>query len=163
MRKLLSGMMVGAVLASGGAVADGSHSHGTAARHAHGGQEQAAGRAGDPKKVSRTVQITMTDDMKFTPAKIEAKRGETIRFVIANAGRVKHEMVIGSMAELKEHAALMRKMPEMEHAEDNMVTVDPAKTGELIWQFTRAGAVDFACLQPGHFEAGMAGKVFVGK
>lgn len=162
MRKLLMGMMMAAGLAAGGALADGNHDHGAAAKggHAHGG---AVGQPGDPKKASRTVNVTMSDDMKFTPAKIDAKRGETIRFVVSNAGKVKHELVIGTMAELKEHAAMMRKMPEMEHADDNMVSVDPGRTGELIWQFTRAGAVDFACLQPGHFEAGMAGKVFVGK
>lgn len=149
MRKLLMGMTVGAALAAGAASADEGH-----------GQD--VGRAGDPKHVSRSVRITMSDAMRFTPAKIDVKRGETIRFVLANTGKVKHEMVIGSMAELKEHAALMRKFPNMEHADDNMLTVEPGKTGELVWQFTRAGTVDFACLQPGHFEAGMLGKVRVG-
>jgi uncharacterized cupredoxin-like copper-binding protein len=56
----------------------------------------------------------------------------------------------------------MRKFPEMEHADPNQVTVDPGKTGELVWQFTKAGTFDFACLVPGHFEAGMFGKVRVG-
>ena len=148
MRKLLMGMTVGAALVASAASADEGHG-------------QNVGRAGDPKNVSRTVRITMSDAMRFTPAKIDAKRGETIRFVLVNTGKVKHEMVIGSMAELKEHAALMRKMPGMEHADDNMLTVEPGKTGELVWQFTRSGTVNFACLQPGHFEAGMLGKVRV--
>ncbi|HEY5293297.1 MAG TPA: cupredoxin family protein [Burkholderiales bacterium] len=127
----------------------------------NGGHEQGVGEPGDPKKVSRTIQVLMSDDMKFTPAKVNVKRGETIKFVVRNAGRIKHEMVIGSMAELKEHAELMRKMPGMEHADSNQVTLDPGKTGELVWQFTKAGTVDFACLQPGHFEAGMMGTVSV--
>jgi len=55
----------------------------------------------------------------------------------------------------------MLKFPEMEHADPNQLSVDPGKTGEMIWQFTKAGAFDFACLQPGHFEAGMRGKVAV--
>jgi len=126
-----------------------------------GGHAQGVGKPGDPKKVSRAIQVVMSDDMKFTPANINVKRGETIRFVVSNAGRIKHEMIIGSTAELKQHAELMRKMAGMEHAEPNMVTLDPGKTGELIWQFAKAGTFDFACLQPGHFEAGMMGKVWV--
>jgi uncharacterized cupredoxin-like copper-binding protein len=126
-----------------------------------GGHAQAVGKPGDPNKVSRAIQVIMSDDMKFTPANINVKRGETIKFVVKNAGQIKHEMVIGSMKELKQHAELMRKMAGMEHAEPNMVTLDPGKTGELIWQFAKAGTFDFACLQPGHFEAGMMGTVSV--
>ena len=99
--------------------------------------------------------------MRFTPAQIDVKRGETIKFVVKNNGKLKHEMVLGSAKELKEHAALMQKFPEMEHADPNQVSVDPGKSGELIWQFTKTGKFDFACLQPGHFEAGMVGKVAV--
>lgn len=135
-------------------MAEGGHS-------ADGGHAQGVGKPGDPKKVSRAIQVVMSDDMKFTPANINVKRGETIKFVVKNAGQIKHEMVIGSMAELKEHAEMMRKMPGMEHTEPNQVTLDPGKTGALIWQFTKAGTFDFACLQPGHFEAGMMGKISV--
>ena len=42
-----------------------------------------------------------------------------------------------------------------------MVTVAPGKTGEIVWRFTTAGKVDFACLQPGHYDAGMKGLVTV--
>ena len=90
--------------------ADGGHSK-------NGGHAHTAGKPGDPKKVSRAIRLVMSDDMKFTPAKIEVKRGETIKFVVKNVGKIKHEMVIGSMAELKAHAEMMRKMPGMEHAE----------------------------------------------
>jgi len=138
----------------GGHSGDGGHS-------ADGGHAQGVGEPGDPNKVSRTIQVLMSDNMKFAPAKLNVKRGETVRFMVRNAGQTKHEMVIGSMAELKQHAEMMRKMPGMEHDEPNMVTLDPGKSGELVWQFTRAGTIDFACLQPGHFEAGMMGKVSV--
>ena len=103
----------------------------------------------------------MDDRMRFVPDRVSVKRGETIRFVVHNAGKVKHELVLGTRAELKAHAALMRKFPGMEHADPNQVPVEPGATGELVWQFTRAGTVDFACLQPGHFESGMVGKVAV--
>ena len=121
----------------------------------------ALGRPGDAKKVSRTVAITMSDSMRFSPASVSAKKGETIRFVLKNEGKLKHEMVLGTIAELKEHAALMVKFPQMEHADPNQASVEPGKTGELIWQFTKAGTFDFACLQAGHYEAGMKGQVVV--
>jgi uncharacterized cupredoxin-like copper-binding protein len=107
------------------------------------------------------VEVDMTDSMRFTPAEVSVQQGETVRFVVKNSGAVKHELVIGSLKELKEHAAMMIKMPGMEHAEDNMVTVAPGKTGEVVWRFTQAGKVDFACLQPGHYDAGMKGLVTV--
>ena len=130
---------------------------------AHGNErpEKAYGKPGDRGKASRTVEIAMSDEMRFTPASITARKGETIRFVVNNSGKLKHEMVLGSIKELKEHAALMLKSPEMEHADPNQISVDPGKTGELIWQFTNAGTFDFACLQPGHFEAGMRGRIAV--
>jgi uncharacterized cupredoxin-like copper-binding protein len=127
------------------------------------GHGSGLGKPGDAKKVSRTIEVGMGDDMRFSPSNIKLKRGETIRFVVKNNGALKHEMVLGNMKELKEHAEMMRKNPEMEHADPNAVTVEPGKTGELIWQFTKTGTFDFACLVPGHFEAGMVGKIIVGR
>jgi uncharacterized cupredoxin-like copper-binding protein len=126
-----------------------------------GGHAQGVGKPGNSKKVSRAIQVVMSDDMKFTPAQINVKRGETIRFLVRNGGRIKHEMVIASMTELRQHAELMRRFPGMEHADPNMVALAPGASGELIWQFTEAGRFDFACLQPGHFQAGMMGAVTV--
>ena len=103
----------------------------------------------------------MSDAMRFTPASVTVKKGETIRFVVKNSGKLKHEMVLGTAKELREHAELMKKFPEMEHADPNQLSVEPGKKGELVWQFTRVGTFDFACLQPGHFDAGMCGKVAV--
>lgn len=129
---------------------------------AHGGAHAGpTGQPGDPAKVTRTVEVVMDDTMRFTPATIEAKAGETIRFFLKNDGKVKHEMVIGTLDELREHAEMMRKMPDMQHADPNSATLSPGQRGGLVWQFTQAGTVDFACLVPGHFEAGMVGKVTV--
>jgi uncharacterized cupredoxin-like copper-binding protein len=132
-----------------------------AAAHGNEPRDAAYGRPGDPAKASRTVAVDMSDAMRFTPALITARKGETIRFALSNSGKLRHEMVLGSSTELKEHAALMRKFPEMQHTDPNRLSVDPGKTGALVWQFTRAGTFDFACLQPGHFEAGMRGKITV--
>ena len=124
-------------------------------------EDTAFGREGDPRKISRTIQVDMADTMRFTPADVKVKRGETVRFVIRNDGKQLHEMVLGTTQALKEHAELMKKFPEMEHADPNMAHVKPGATGEIVWQFTKAGAFQFACLQPGHYESGMVGKVAV--
>lgn len=124
-------------------------------------EEHAFGRAGDPKKVVRTIPVGMDDSMHFTPGDLVLKRGETIKFVVRNDGKIMHEMVIGTMKELKEHAELMRKFPNMEHDEPYMAHVAPGKREEIVWQFTRAGEFYYACLIPGHLEAGMIGKITV--
>ena len=129
--------------------------------HAGGHDESAIGEPGKAASVTRTVAVDMSDAMRYTPPHIEARQGETIRFVVANSGKVKHELVLGTEKELKEHYEVMKKFPEMEHNDPNMVTVAPGKTGEVIWKFTRAGKIDFACLQPGHYDAGMKGAVAV--
>lgn len=121
----------------------------------------AVGKPGDPARVDRTIEVVMNDSMRFTPEKISVKAGETIRFFVRNAGRIPHEMVIGSLDELKEHAEMMRKMPGMEHEEPNMITLKAGQRGGIVWQFDKPGTVDFACLIPGHMEAGMTGKVQV--
>jgi uncharacterized cupredoxin-like copper-binding protein len=148
-------------IASAAAQAHGDEDHAKTDAAHHDDHAAALGKPGDPAKVDRTVAITMRDDMRFTPSSVSAKKGETIRFVLTNEGKLKHEMVLGTLAELKEHAALMRKFPEMEHADPNQASVAPGKTGELVWQFTKAGTFDFACLQAGHYEAGMKGRVVV--
>ena len=119
------------------------------------------GEPGKAAQATRTVNVDMTDNMRFTPSEISVKQGETVRIVVKNSGAVKHELVLGTPEELKEHYAMMLKMPGMEHADDHMVSVAPGKTGEIVWRFTKVGTVDFACLQPGHYDAGMKGLVNV--
>lgn len=133
-----------------------------AGNHAGGHGTQAIGKPGVAAKVTRTITIDMTDAMRFTPSTVTVRRGETIRFVVTNSGKLKHEFNLGTEADLKAHYAQMLKFPEMEHDEPNLVSLAPGKTGEVIWQFTKAGTVHFACLHPGHYEAGMKGTVAVG-
>ena len=124
-------------------------------------EEHAFGREGDPKKVIRVIRVDMSDAFRFTPSDVVIRTGETVKFVVSNSGKQLHEMVLGTAEELKQHAELMRKFPTMEHADANMAHVKPGADGELVWQFTKVGEFRFACLQPGHFEAGMVGKVTV--
>jgi uncharacterized cupredoxin-like copper-binding protein len=123
--------------------------------------ETAFGRTGDPARVSRTIEIEMRDTMRFVPDLIEVRRNETLRLKVRNAGAVLHELVIGTDAELKEHAEMMKKFPGMEHDEPYMAHVEAGRSGDIVWQFTRAGEYKFACLIPGHFEAGMIGRIVV--
>lgn len=124
-------------------------------------EETSFGRQGDPKQVTRTIRVDMYDTMRFSPEQIRVKEGETIKFVVRNKGKLMHELVLGTMDELKAHGEAMKKHPEMEHDEPFMAHVKPGRSESLVWQFTRAGNFHFACLLPGHFEAGMTGKIKV--
>lgn len=124
-------------------------------------EQKAWGIAGDAKRASRTVEVRMLDTMRFVPDVINVRQGETIRLVIRNAGKIQHELVIGTRKELEEHAALMVKFPGMEHDEPYMAHVGPGKSGGLTWTFNRPGEFEFGCLIAGHFQAGMIGKIKV--
>lgn len=155
-------LLAAMLAASGTALAHGNQDHGkTAAAQEVKKEQKPWGIAGDAAAVQRTVEVRMTDDMRFTPGTISVREGETVRFVVRNAGKVMHEMVIGTKQELDEHAAMMAKFPGMEHDEPYMTHVSPGKKGDLIWTFNRPGDFDFACLIPGHYQAGMVGKIKV--
>jgi len=143
------------------ALSHGDEKHPKKASRAISTEEKSFGREGDPKKVSRTIGVDMSDQMRFTPAELSIKQGETVRFRVKNSGKAMHEMVLGTMEELKAHAEMMRKHPGMEHDEPYMAHVGPGKTESMVWQFTKAGDFYYGCLVPGHFEAGMLGKVKV--
>jgi uncharacterized cupredoxin-like copper-binding protein len=138
---------------------------------AHGEKKHAAGPAkkeqkdwgiaGDAKAARRTIDVRMSDDMKFTPALIEVKLNETVRFVVRNRGKLLHEFVIGTRKELEDHAALMLKFPNMEHDEPYMAHVAAGRSGQIVWHFNRAGRFEFACLIAGHYQAGMKGEIHV--
>jgi len=125
------------------------------------GSKDAYGRPGDTHRATRTVEIEASDDMRYTPSTIAIAQGETVRIVVKNTGRVPHELVLGSLAEVKAHAEMMRTHPGMAHDEPNQIMVEPGGTRELLWNFSHAGKVDFACTIPGHLEAGMKGVVVV--
>ena len=146
---------------AGSALAHGDSPHGKKAARAISAEEQVFGREGDPRKASRTVRVGMADSMQFSPAELTVMRGETVRFLVTNNGKVMHEMVIGTMKALKEHAEQMKKHPTMEHDEPYAAHVAPRKSETMVWQFTKPGEFHFGCLVPGHFEAGMVGRIVV--
>ncbi len=147
---------------SAGAASAGADGHG----HGHGPGKAASaakvqtawGIAGDAR-AARTIEVRMTDDMRFTPDRIQVRQGETIRFVVRNKGKMLHEMVLGTKASLDEHAALMLKFPGMEHDEPHMTHVKAGARQEIVWNFNRPGEFQYACLIAGHYQAGMVGTI----
>jgi uncharacterized cupredoxin-like copper-binding protein len=150
-----------AVLAMAGPI----YAHGNSTTHATTAPSRAEqtewGIAGSPGKVKRTIALRMTDAMRFEPDRIEVREGDTVRLRVANRGRLLHEIVLGTPQALGAHAELMKKYPGMEHDEAHMAHVAAGRQGEIVWTFNRAGEFAFACLIPGHFEAGMVGQIVV--
>jgi len=128
-------------------------------------EQTAFGIAGDPSKVTRTIAIDMSDDMRYAPAALDVKLGETVRFVVANKGATMHELVLGTPKDIAHHAQAMSNAPvgmaQHDHQMPSMVHVHPGSSGEIVWRFNRAGTFAYACLIPGHYEAGMKGTLVV--
>jgi len=151
------------LLAAAPAAAHGDAAHAKPTSTGISSERHAFGRQGDPRDVRRTIRIAMSDGMRFSPAAITVRQGETVRLVVTNKGRLQHELVIGTMDQLRAHGELMKKHPEMEHDEPYMAHVSPGKSEELVWRFSEAGEFHYGCLVPGHFDAGMIGRITVKK
>lgn len=125
----------------------------------------AAGEPGNPKRPARRIVVTLkeTEDgkMLFSPARIQVKRGEQVKFVLKNVGAIVHEFVLDSVEANAKHKIEMQKNPDMEHDDPNGKRLETGKSAELLWRFTKAGEFEFACLIPGHYESGMKGTVVV--
>ena len=161
MKKLKTLLLASMLTAPGLAAAHGPAAHLKAKTEAVRKEQKEWGIAGDAQAVTRTIEIRMSDKMRFTPDLIDVREGETVRLVHRNGGKVLHEFMLGTRQELEAHAALMLKFPNMEHDEPYMAHIGAGQKGEIVWTFNRAGEFDFACLIPGHYQAGMIGKVRV--
>ncbi|WP_443693689.1 copper-resistant cuproprotein CopI [Pseudomonas sp.] len=171
-------LLAGCLLAlSVGAMADTAHTY-------------AFGQPASADKATRTVEVVL-QDMSFSPKSLDVKAGETVRFVLVNKGQLLHEFNLGDAAMHAEHQKQMMQMQSsgmlnatgmgkmdhgamdhgamasmgnmggMKHDDPNSVLVEPGKTAELTWTFTKASGLEFACNIPGHFQAGMVGKLNV--
>jgi len=157
-------MLAALIAAPTTAIAHGSESHAGHAKSSNAAisaDEHAFGVEGDPKKAAQTISISMDDSMHYSRSEIRVKQGETVTFAISNKGKLMHELVLGTEAQLQEHAELMRKNPGMSHGEPYMVHVKPGTTERMTWKFTNAGTFHYGCLVAGHFEAGMRGRIIV--
>ena len=157
--ELRMAVVAAAFVSAGAALAASEH-----AGHAQHMETYSTGEPADAKKPARIVQVYMTDangKMLFAPAKIEVRKDEQIKFVLRNGGQLDHEFVLGTTEENLRHGASMAKNPDMEHDDPNARRLAPSKTGDLVWRFSKAGEFEYACLIPGHREAGMVGTVVV--
>jgi len=124
----------------------------------------AFGEPGDAKKVDRTIRIKALDTMRYDNRELSVRAGETVRFTVTNAGNIRHEFVIGDAAEQHEHAKEMRGMSGMAMPDEaNGISLAPGETKSIVWRFAGPGTVEFACHEPGHYEAGMVSRVLVRK
>jgi len=149
------GMVIGsALVAASIAYADSGHSHGGFA----------AGEVGTNSANARIFEIDMTEGngtMAYSLNRIEIAQNETVRFVLKNMGALDHEFVLGTRSENKAHAEMMAAMPSMEHSDKNRARVASGRSSSFVWRFSHKGEFEFACLIPGHYEAGMHGIVVV--
>lgn len=137
--------------------ATGAHMDEMEGEHGDGGGTFTFGAPGDPVEVDRTVEIMATDQLTFEPASIDVAAGETITFVVTNAGSTAHEFVIGDAAFQREHAEAMMAGGAM-HAAANAVPLGPGQTEELTWTFSGdMHDLEFGCHVGGHYQAGMIG------
>lgn len=124
------------------------------------------GQPGDASKATRTIKV-IAKDMKYEPAAITVKAGETIAFEIINQGQLEHEFVLADAAGQAEHEEEMQEMAQkmpgmsMDHGDPNAVSVKAGETKTLTWTFTKAGTLQYGCHVPGHFPAGMVGQLTV--
>ena len=137
----------------------------------------AFGHPAPAAKATRTVEVVL-GDMYFEPRNLTVKAGETVRFVVINKGQVAHEFNLGDAAMHAQHQKEMLAMATMDpasmghggmghgaggmqHDDPNMVMVEPGKQGELTWTFSQSAPIEFACNVPGHYQAGMVGKLTI--
>jgi uncharacterized cupredoxin-like copper-binding protein len=157
----LLAFLLAAGLFSGAAMAGPGHKPGEAHSHP---EETAYGKPGDPKKPARVVQIVMREadgKMLFIPDKLRIRKGEQIRFQLRNNGEIDHEFVVATLEDNLKHMKEMEKNPDMEHDDPNAKRLKPKTSGEIVWQFTKAGTFDFSCMIPGHRQSGMFGTIIV--
>jgi uncharacterized cupredoxin-like copper-binding protein len=125
------------------------------------GTEFAFGSPADAADADRVIEIQTTDALRFEPADITVAPGETVTFRLTNDGSVVHDFTLGDQATQDEHEAEMSEMDGMAHDEPNVVTVPAGETVELTWTFGDEGIVLVGCHQPGHYAAGMTGRIAV--
>ncbi len=120
------------------------------------------GGPADADEAARMVQVTTLDTMTFEPSSIDVAAEETVTFLVTNSGQITHEFTLGDAAAQQEHADKMAEMDgEMVHDEPNSLTLQPGETKQLTWRFGDAGTLEYACHEPGHYEAGMRGEITI--
>jgi uncharacterized cupredoxin-like copper-binding protein len=155
-------LLTNILLVSTASLAGGSHDHDHSNKAGSGLIETEFGKYGTQMHPTVTIEISMSDDMRFTPATIQVKQGDIVEFIHANEVQLMHGFVLGTLQSLNKHAEEMKQNPSMSHDKPFTVNIAPGETGTNTWQSTESGVFHFGCLIPGHYEAGMRGTVIVG-
>jgi azurin len=138
--------------------------------------QQPAKTAPAAKGAVRTVEIIGTDDMKYNLATIAAKPGERIRVRLISKGTMPKIAMAHNFVLLKLGTSAVKFVtagatfrdsdfiaPEMKDAVVAKTAL--AGPGEMVeTTFTvpaKPGSYDYLCTFPGHFQAGMRGKLEV--
>jgi uncharacterized cupredoxin-like copper-binding protein len=119
------------------------------------------GAASPADQGPRTVQVQMTDELRFEPAEFTVQAGETVRFEIANAGQIVHEFLIGGEAAQDRFEMEMAEGDGMAHDTDAGVSVEPGESATFEYTFAEAGELMAGCHEPGHYEGGMVAEITV--
>ena len=109
----------------------------------------------------RTVQVEMTDELRFEPAEFTFQAGETVRFEVTNAGQIVHEFLIGDEAAQDEFEMEMSEGDGMAHDTDAGVSVEPGESETFEYTFAEAGELLAGCHEPGHYGGGMKATITV--
>lgn len=152
-----------ACVASTAAFAHGGHGGGHADVVARSAAGTPFGRPGDAQMISRAVAVNMSDSACQTPGELALKVGENVRFQIKNSGREMHELVIGTLAGLQEHAQALEQDADVDHDEPFMAHVEPQATQSIVWQFTRVGIFHYGCHVPSLPGPGVIGRITVSR
>ena len=119
------------------------------------------GSASSTDQGPRTVQVQMTDELRFEPAEISVQAGETVRFEVINAGEIVHEFLIGDEAAQEEFEMEMSEGDGMAHDTDAGISVEPGQRESFEYTFDEAGQLLAGCHEPGHYEGGMVATITV--
>lgn len=71
---------------------------------------QTFGHGAVASEASRTVEVTMSDDLRFQPAEMNVKRGEIVTFHLVNRGKLVHEFTLGGPDSQELHEDQMAEM-----------------------------------------------------
>lgn len=120
-----------------------------------------ASGGGASRPEPRTIQVEMTDELRFTPAEFTVKAGETVRVEVANRGQIIHEFLIGDEAAQETFEMEMAERDGMPHHTDAGVSVEPGGTEAVEYTFDEPGQLLAGCHEPGHYDGGMVATIVV--
>lgn len=132
----------------------------------------AAACAAEPAPPGRAVRLVMSD-FAFTPKELALRQGELVTIEMPNRGAVDHEIMAGK-GEIRHEGGYtedlfagvdvtLRGNEKPDHSHGGfMVLVGKGKTARMTFVVpSRPGTYEMGCFQPGHYLAGMVGRIVI--